>query len=196
MPLLSFFGFCVEKVEKWCKLVLVTKCSRTIFCFLNFNFLSEHFVTKVSLHFLNQHTILHVMYPIWLFFKEKHFHLSERPFSKFIDTGTKKTPQNKEKCLSMKHSNFQKFCQNHWTLMCSMWERPQHSFNTRDLTVSWAITRACHIWWEYLIDSQQWRLCMLWWWDNYNPGLHVKVLCYKADCNPGIQCWMRQLNRP
>ncbi len=32
--------------------------------FFNFNFFWGHFVTKVSLHFLNQHKILDFLYPI------------------------------------------------------------------------------------------------------------------------------------
>ncbi len=70
------------------------------------------------------------------YFKEKNFHLSEGPFFKFFHAKTKKKigmPQNKEKCLFktnflylfpiqnyMKHSILQKFCQNHWTLMCRL----------------------------------------------------------------------------
>jgi hypothetical protein len=67
------------------------------------------------------------------YFNARKFHLSEGPFFTFFDRKTKKkieTPQNKEKYLFynnliyllpvqnyMKHMNFQKFCQNHWTLL-------------------------------------------------------------------------------
>ncbi len=67
------------------------------------------------------------------YFKEKKYHFSEGTFFKFFDRRTKKiieNPQNKEKCLFyknlipsfanpklMKDINFQKFCQNIWTLI-------------------------------------------------------------------------------
>jgi hypothetical protein len=69
------------------------------------------------------------------FFMEKNFTSHKGHFPNFSAQEPKKikTPENKEKCLFynsliyllpiqnyMKPSNFQKFCQNHWTLMYTL----------------------------------------------------------------------------
>jgi hypothetical protein len=61
------------------------------FSFFNFNFFLEHFVTKVSLHFWNQHKILDFLIPYMTYFKKKNFHLSEGLILKFINTKAEKT---------------------------------------------------------------------------------------------------------
>jgi hypothetical protein len=58
--------------------------------FFNFNFFGGHFVTKVSLNFLNQHKILDFLIPYMTYFKKKIFHLSEGPILKFINTKAEK----------------------------------------------------------------------------------------------------------
>jgi hypothetical protein len=58
--------------------------------FYNFSFFGEHFVTKTSLLFWNQHKILDFLIPYLNYFKKKTFHLSEEPILKFINTKTKK----------------------------------------------------------------------------------------------------------
>jgi hypothetical protein len=90
-----------------------------------------HFVTKVSLHIWNQHKILDFFIPIWPI-SRKFSPLWRTDFKICQHKSWKKieTPKNKEKCLFynsliyllpiqnyMKQSNFQKFCQNHWTLI-------------------------------------------------------------------------------
>ncbi len=60
------------------------------FSFFNYNFFGGHFVTKVILHFLNQHKILDFLIPYMTYFKKKKIHLSEGPILKFINTKTKK----------------------------------------------------------------------------------------------------------
>ncbi len=45
------------------------------FPFFNFNSFGGHFVTKVSLHFWNQHKILDFLIPYMTYFKKKNFHL-------------------------------------------------------------------------------------------------------------------------
>jgi hypothetical protein len=60
------------------------------FPFFNFNFFWEHFVTKVSLHFRNQHKILDFLIPYVTYFKKKNVHLSEGPILKFINTKAEK----------------------------------------------------------------------------------------------------------
>ncbi len=110
---------------KNCFLILLSP----IFWFFNFNFLWEHFVTKVSLHFLNQHQIFNFFYTQYDLFHGKKFHYSEGRFLKFSDTRTKKRKMPFLDSLVyllliqnyMKQSNFQKFCQNHWTLMYNSW---------------------------------------------------------------------------
>jgi hypothetical protein len=55
--------------------------------FFNFNFFGGHFVTNVSLHFLNQHKILDFFIPYMTYFKKKCSPLRKANF------------KNKEKCL-------------------------------------------------------------------------------------------------
>jgi hypothetical protein len=64
--------------------------SSIFFSCFNFNFFWRHFVTKVSLHFLNQHKILDFVIPYMTYFKKKEFHLSEGPILKFINTKAEK----------------------------------------------------------------------------------------------------------
>jgi hypothetical protein len=81
------------------------------------------------------------------YFEEKTFNLSEGPFIKFVPQEIKKikTPQNKEKCLFLKqsyiyfanpnykkHSNFPKFCQNHWTLLYIQFITELHKENFKE----------------------------------------------------------------
>ncbi len=60
------------------------------FSFFNFNFFWEHFVTKVSLDFWNQHEILDFLIPYMTYFKIKNFHHSEGLILKFINTKAEK----------------------------------------------------------------------------------------------------------
>ncbi len=60
------------------------------FSIFNYNFFGGHFVTKVSLHFWNQHKILDFLMPYMTYFKKKNFHLSEGPILKFSYTKTQK----------------------------------------------------------------------------------------------------------
>ncbi len=60
------------------------------FSFFNFNFFWGHFVTKVSLHFWNQHKIPDFLMPYMTYFKKKNFHLSEGPILKFVNTKAEK----------------------------------------------------------------------------------------------------------
>ncbi len=74
------------------------KLKKTFLLFYNFNFFGEHFVTKVSLLFLNQHKILNCLITNMTYFKEKKFLLS---LPKFDTQKPKKikTKEIKEKCL-------------------------------------------------------------------------------------------------
>ncbi len=58
--------------------------------FFNFNFFWGHFVTTISLPFLNQFKILDFLIPYMTYFKKKNFHLSEEPILKFINTKIEK----------------------------------------------------------------------------------------------------------
>ncbi len=70
------------KIEK-----LFSKFAKSHFFYVfNFNFFWGHFVTKVSLHFWNQHKIFNFLIPYMTYFKKKNFHLSEGPILKFVNT--------------------------------------------------------------------------------------------------------------
>jgi hypothetical protein len=76
-------------VTKWSqkKVFLKVKIWLSIdfFSFLNFNFFSEHFVTKEYWGFLNQHKMLDFLTTQYYLFQEKNFQLSEGPFLTFLD---------------------------------------------------------------------------------------------------------------
>ncbi len=87
---------------------LFSNFAKSHFLCFNLNFLGGHFVTKVSLHFLNQHKVLDFFIPHMTYLKEKKFHLSEGPFYKFFDTRTKKdrNAKNLRKMPFLKQSYF------------------------------------------------------------------------------------------
>jgi hypothetical protein len=134
-----------------------------IFSFLIFNFLGGgafcHLCT-VSLHFWNKHTILNFLYLIWPISREK-IHLSEGLFSKFFDRRSKK-------CLIhllhiqtyMKHSNFHKFCQNHWTHLCT------YMHSTLALAFLFGYSSILHISGAFSLYARHFFLCfpcLAWW---------------------------------
>jgi hypothetical protein len=67
-----------------------------IFLFFNFYFFWGHFVTKVSLYFLNQHKILDFLMPYMTYFKKKNVHLSEGLILNSSTQKAKKDRNNKK----------------------------------------------------------------------------------------------------
>jgi hypothetical protein len=81
---------------------LFSNCAKSnFFSFFIFTFFLGHFVTKTSLHFLNQYKIVDFFYTLYDLFQEKKFHISEglNKMYQHKNQKTVRTTKNKEKCL-------------------------------------------------------------------------------------------------